>query len=464
MTNFIHQLFNIRNELESSNISELTFLCKDLTTQQSCKGKQDTDLFIILQERGYMDENNTWLIEELLFYLGRNDLLLKYFNLTKNAMVERLKNPVMARISPYRHLLYELGNLVPKSELEKIKLNFTDILPKATVEKLTSLWDLFIELEKKHLIKNDNLNNLEKIAPFFDNEEFQRLILEYKRKSAAVSGSMNIEDSHGNLTCRTEEAEISSLFYKMNSKTRGICVMISNFNFSKARSNPGQQGFKDRTGTKKDEESLCGVLSKLGFQVHIKNDLERNEMLQTINSYRERNHEENDCFICCVLSHGDNGIIYGTDGQSVPISDITFSFSSSQCSTLIGKPKLFFIQACQGKEHQQPVPLQTDACSASASNNFSNSNLIPDEPDFLLGMATTLHYVSYRDTNHGSWYIQSLCKQLHESYQSQEDIISTLTKVNHELSQKQAYMFNGTQMPQPWTTLTKKLVFLNHNN
>lgn len=458
MSDFIHQLYNITNQLESSDISELRFLCKDLIQQQSCNGKPDTELFIILQQMDIIDENNTSLIEELLFYLQRYDLLLKHFNIRKITMIERLKNPEMARISPYRCLLYKLGNLVPDSKLKEIKLHFREILPRATLEKVTSLWDLFIELEKKDMIRKDNLTYLKQISEYFEDKNFKELILEYEKRQTE---SIYSEDCHRNPICRTEEPEEpepSSSYYKMNSKTHGICLIISNFSFSKARSNPGQQVLNDRKGTKKDEESLRNVFSKLGFTVHIKTDLEGNEIFQTINSYRERNHEESDCFICCVLSHGDQGIIYGTDGQSVSIRDLMFCFCSSQCSTLIGKPKLFFIQACQGKEHQQLVSLQTDACNASTGSHFSK-DLIPDEPDFLLGMATTLHCVSYRDPNYGSWYIQSLCKHLDESFKSKEDIISTLTNVNRELSKKQAAKFNGTQMPQPWTTLTRKLVF-----
>lgn len=102
MSDFIHQLYNITNQLESSDISELRFLCKDLIQKQSCNGKPDTELFIILQQMDIIDENNTSLIEELLFYLQRYDLLLEHFNIRKITMIERLKNPEMARISPYR--------------------------------------------------------------------------------------------------------------------------------------------------------------------------------------------------------------------------------------------------------------------------------------------------------------------------------------------------------------------------
>ncbi|XP_069839423.1 caspase-8-like isoform X2 [Dendropsophus ebraccatus] len=365
MDNFISLLYNINNGLDSSNFSELKFLCKDLVPYKYLNGIQDTSLFIILQQMGYINKDNTSLIKELLFYLKRFDLLLKHFHLPKRTIVENMKNPALAQISPYRRLLYELGNLIPDNKLAEIVLNCTKVLPNVTLENVASLWDLFIELEKRYIISEDNLNFLKKMAQYSEDESFMEHILTYeKKKAAAAPGSMNIDnDINKNQTCRTDEvdaepiatvntsiSQFSSSTYKMNNNPRGICLIISNFDFSKAR-NAGQQDLTDRRGTEKDE----------------------------------------------------------------------------------------------------------DAHRASDGSKFSD-DLIPDEPDFLLGMATTLQYVSYRDPVHGTWYIQSLCKQLHASYQSQEDIISTLTKVNLELSKKQAN-HHETQMPQPWTTLTRKLVF-----
>ena len=49
--------------------------------------------------------------------------------------------------------------------------------------------------------------------------------------------------------------------------------------------------------------------------------------------------------ICAILSHGEEGLIYGTDG-TVSIKELATIF---QVDALHGKPKLFFIQACQGK-------------------------------------------------------------------------------------------------------------------
>ena len=63
-------------------------------------------------------------------------------------------------------------------------------------------------------------------------------------------------------------------------------------------------------------------------------------------------HTNYDCFVCCILSHGTTGHIYGADGNLVNISDLTGPLKSVVCPTLAGKPKLFFIQACQGREKQ----------------------------------------------------------------------------------------------------------------
>ena len=68
------------------------------------------------------------------------------------------------------------------------------------------------------------------------------------------------------------------------------------------------------------------------------------------------NHREYDCLVFCILTHGgDYGILYGTDGSTLHIHKITELFHSNQCPNLAGKPKLFFIQACQGVLNQTGI-------------------------------------------------------------------------------------------------------------
>ncbi|XP_052224166.1 caspase-6-like [Dreissena polymorpha] len=60
------------------------------------------------------------------------------------------------------------------------------------------------------------------------------------------------------------------------------------------------------------------------------------------------NHKNYDCFVCCILTHGELNHLYGSDGQLIPLTDLTNNINVNRCPGLAGKPKLFFLQACQG--------------------------------------------------------------------------------------------------------------------
>lgn len=125
-----------------------------------------------------------------------------------------------------------------------------------------------------------------------------------------------------------------------------------------------------------------------------------------------------------MLSHGQKGSFYGADAEEVKIEYVTQLFLSSHAPTLAGKPKLFFIQACQGEDLQTGcVP-----CSLTPAENVDSSEsrleedagtvrgeTVPDSADFLIGMATVQHYKSFRNITSGSIYIQQLCQQLTKS-------------------------------------------------
>ena len=53
-------------------------------------------------------------------------------------------------------------------------------------------------------------------------------------------------------------------------------------------------------------------------------------------------HSDCDCFAVAVLSHGNDGILKGTDSESIVIEDFIAPIKS--CETLVGKPKIFIFQ------------------------------------------------------------------------------------------------------------------------
>lgn len=115
-----------------------------------------------------------------------------------------------------------------------------------------------------------------------------------------------------------------------------------------------------------------------------------------------------DAFVCCILSHGEKGVVFGTDDKPLDIKHTVGRFKASYQPALTGKPKVFLIQACQGKQQQGGVLLE------NLQSDDGPSLSIPQEADFLIAMATVEDYVSFRHRINGSWFIQSLCQQLKE--------------------------------------------------
>ncbi|XP_041700205.1 caspase-8 [Coregonus clupeaformis] len=260
-------------------------------------------------------------------------------------------------------------------------------------------------------------------------------------------------------TGNTKREELGD--YSMTGKKRGFCLIINNQDFR----NSSQQ-LKEREGTHIDEKSLVSVFEWLGFETQTEPDCSREKILSLVVELSNRDHSQMDCLVCCVLSHGQQGCVYGVDGQKVSVRELTGPFSGLKCSSLRDKPKLFFIQACQGTKEQKPVFIQSDGPGPSSTTTSSIctdavvlKDSIPNDADFLLGMATVPHFASFRDKRQGTWFIQSLCQNLIKLVPSGYDLLSILTKVNDDVSRMTDPYGTKKQMPQPAYSLRKRVVF-----
>lgn len=57
----------------------------------------------------------------------------------------------------------------------------------------------------------------------------------------------------------------------------------------------------------------------------------------------EVDHSNYDCFVMFFMSHGEEGILYAYD-NIFKAEDLFRGFTADVCTTLAGKPKMFFIQ------------------------------------------------------------------------------------------------------------------------
>ncbi|EFB29509.1 hypothetical protein PANDA_003926, partial [Ailuropoda melanoleuca] len=477
--NFSKCLYNIGEQLDSDELASLKFLSMDYIPQKKQEPIKDPlMLFQRLQEKRMLEESNLSFLKELLFRINRLDLLVTYLDTSKEEMEQELQIPGRAQISAYRVMLFQISEDVSKLELRSFKFFLSQEISRCKLHDDLNLFDIFIEMEKRVILGERNLDTLKRICDQI-NKSLLKKITDYEELSRGRNNSCELakymsqllvgeeslrvlpmSDSPGEQDC---EPETSDKVYRMESKPRGYCLIFNNYDFSIARKEvPKLQSIKDRNGTDLDADALCQTFSELHFEIVPFKDCTAKKICEVLKSFQCMDHSSRDCFICCILSHGDKGIIYGSDGQEVPIYELTSYFTGSKCPSLAGKPKIFFIQACQGDNYQKGIAVETDSEQKEAYLEMDSSyqkRYIPEDADFLLGMATVNNCVSYRNPMEGTWYIQSLCQSLRERCPRGEDILTILTEVNFEVSNKDDRKNMGKQMPQPTFTLRKKLFF-----
>ena len=120
-----------------------------------------------------------------------------------------------------------------------------------------------------------------------------------------------------------------------------------------------------------------------------------------------------DAFVCCVMSHGEKGCVFGIDGRRLRIKDITATFTRVDCPLLDKKPKVFFIQACQTERAGQPGG-QAGNTAEGEDGGAPSWMVVKAEADFLVAMATVGNHEAKRHMINGTWFMQCLCRRLKE--------------------------------------------------
>lgn len=100
---FRNCLYKIAENLDSSELAALKFLCLDYIPQKKQEPIKDAlMLFQVLQEKGLLEEDNLSFLKELIFLINRLDLLSNTLNSSKEEMVRELQVPDKAQVSAYR--------------------------------------------------------------------------------------------------------------------------------------------------------------------------------------------------------------------------------------------------------------------------------------------------------------------------------------------------------------------------
>uniref|UniRef100_A0AAQ5ZJC5 Caspase 9, apoptosis-related cysteine peptidase n=1 Tax=Amphiprion ocellaris TaxID=80972 RepID=A0AAQ5ZJC5_AMPOC len=267
--------------------------------------------------------------------------------------------------------------------------------------------------------------------------------------------------------------------YKMDASPCGHCLIINNVEFEP------ECELNNRSGSNIDCDKLERRFKALNFTVEVKTNLKQRQIKHALSALSKKDHSQCDCCVVIMLSHGTEvshnrfpGAVYGVDGQHVPVQHITNYLNGQHCPSLQGKPKLFFIQACGGGERDtgfevspdeappsirgeddqtDAIPMSSSSDSLSMSDEPDARATLPTPSDILVSYSTFPGYVSWRDTQSGSWYVETLDRILEENAPT-DDLVTMLMMVNNEVSQNSAKGLYK-QMPGSFNFLRKLLYF-----
>ncbi|NXG71460.1 CASP8 protein, partial [Baryphthengus martii] len=446
-------LFNISEALVTNELAALKFLSLEHIPLRKLEAIQNAqDFFEALREKGMIGAGNLSLLKELFYRIGRIDLLAAHLGSSREEMWRELQIPGRAQVSAYRQLLYGIAEDLTQRDVQNVKFLLQEKIPKNKLQDNASMLKVLLEMEKNGIIKEDDLEVLKDILKGFRADIKKKIdIYEEKKKGKLFNLLFKTYFSFG---CLALLSYIFSLFlqlvesYEMKNNPHGYCVILNNYIFK----NPDEA----REGTKKDGEAVKTVFKWLQFETVEHMDLEAKQMYAKVKEYSRKDHSNMDCFVCFIFSHGEKDKLKGVDNEFVNIKDLVSCFSGSKCPSLAGKPKLFFIQACQGSVGHPAVTVKEDF-SGHLETDATPMTSIPDLSDILVGMATVEDYESYRCTKTGSIYIQCLCDKMKLLCPDHKDLITILTEVNKEVGGR---VLNGwKQMPKITSTLRKQLIF-----
>ncbi|XP_010893237.1 caspase-8 [Esox lucius] len=463
-------LFELSENITQDELRQIKFLLKDDLPRKKLEDNVTTlQVFLEMEKCDILSNHN---LHTLTIILESVCPMLK----TKIDNFQTQRGPITQETGAGLQRTRSSSEVLPESQRSiqlkrPVSCGPTVFIPElhssglCTSTELSSLNSTYTTMDAQRVSDTVNEELSPRLGVLSTSEENRAALVHDNRRVSSTSSHGDntdpfLADTQTGISKELEE-------YAMTGSSRGVCLIINNHNFSHSK-----KYFNNREGTNIDKESLVSVFKWLGFEVVVKSDCSGEQILSLVEELRCRDHSQNDCLVCCILSHGLEGGVYGVDGRELRVRQITEPFSGLMCKSLTGKPKLFFIQACQGIKEQQPVFLQADsgdtegrtATGSICTDARVPRESIPSDSDFLLGMATIPQFVCFRDKKQGSWFIQSLCQNLISLVPSGHDLLSILTKVNHDVSCMSDENGMKKQMPQPAYSLRKKVVFPNPKN
>lgn len=280
----------------------------------------------------------------------------------------------------------------------------------------------------------------------------------------------------------------------IHEQEKGLLIIFNNIFFASSSK------LETRNGSEEDVTKLQCTFTNLGYKVVVKRNRSVVDILEIVRRISQLGQliNHNAIFIT-VLSHGNaNDKLYGSCGNTFRVEQLIEPFRGGNCPLMVGKPKVFLINACRGtlfdsgvrfnnfqkddrtddtqnKNNKRGSISLNDAKNAntkietlltqSIDKDYIYLNKIPDSADILIAFSCVAGYYSWRNQQDGSWFIQLLCKEILNADHKREDFLRILTKTSAAMAfTKESncvdLKMNGKkQVPCIVSTLTKSFFF-----
>nr|XP_029724524.1 caspase-14-like [Aedes albopictus] len=191
-----------------------------------------------------------------------------------------------------------------------------------------------------------------------------------------------------------------------------------------------------REGSQRDYDLLLNFFGELNANVKYRcEDFKAKKVKETVKKIRNKNFDKYSCLIVIIMSHGEaKDQIWALDKCYNLEADVVDRIRENR--SLRAKPKLFIVQACKGEAMMEPDYTPT----------------APNAMNIMKCYSTYEGTVSFRDTNEGSFFIQTLIKLIKEN---------PLKDISHVLVLLRNKFITGRimQAPTDTSTLTKTFYF-----
>ncbi|GJQ70479.1 cysteine-type endopeptidase [Trypoxylus dichotomus] len=417
--------------LDLSDKISLVFLlykCPHLALQQIILLLQNAQLNVIHEWYQNEKKNDKWneqLIEALAII--QNYAILRKLGFKKSDMICRflpLQQQIYFRVDRLRKSYYRVCEYLNKTETKR----FLDYL-EADFEKLKCM-----PQEQKRMM---DLLNLQ--------EDFEALHNEIsKKRLTPLTTNYNVDRTPVQLSrsvsCFKETDDFSEIdenqsgsaddIYEINPKYPGLLLIINNQHFYTdyrdeyiGKLPNTSTKLENRRGSEEDKKKLEETFAKLKFCIEIKENLAHDCILEELEKVVRKFMYS--CLVVAILSHGDQGVIYGSNSVAIEVTEIQKRICDKRLS---GKPKVLLLQACQGSDCQK----------INDDDNYEADgpkiHIPPKTTDLLTFRATIPGYSAVRHIKRGTWFIQEFCKAIDEN--SNDHIQDICTKVIRKVSQK----------------------------